>query len=100
MQNNNRNSGANRGTGNRGQKFQPDNAQINDLLHQVSQKLNTDPNQLRNSAQSGDPSKLLSSLNPQDAQKLQKVLSDKDATEKLLATPQAQALLKKLLEGK
>ena len=41
--------------------------------------------------------KILSQLNPSQASKLQAVLSDRQATKQMLATPQAQALLKKLL---
>ena len=41
--------------------------------------------------------KILSQLNPSQVSRLQTVLSDKQATRQILATPQAQALLKKLL---
>lgn len=73
---------------------------LDQLVQQISQKMGTDPNKLRTSAQKGDVSQVLSGLSQEDAQKVQKILSDKNAQEKLLATPQAQMLLKKLLEGK
>ena len=73
---------------------------LDQLVQQISQKMGTDPNKLRASAQNGDVSQVLSGLSQEDAQKVQKILSDKNAQEKLLATPQAQMLLKKLLEGK
>lgn len=73
---------------------------LDQLVQQISQKMGTDPDKLRTSAQKGDVSQVLSGLSQEDAQKVQKILSDKDAQEKLLATPQAQMLLKKLLEGK
>lgn len=76
------------------------NQKLEELLRQLSQKMGTEPDKLRSSAQKGDVSQVVSGLRPEDAQKVQKVLSDKDAQEKLLATPQAQMLLKKLLEGK
>lgn len=43
---------------------------------------------------------LLGSLKPSDTAKLQQVLSDKEATKKMLSSPQAQMLLKKLMEDK
>ena len=73
---------------------------LNGLLSQLSQKLGPSPEQLKNAAQSGDTSKLLNQLKPDDAQRLEQILSDKKATEKLLSSPQAQALMKILQEGK
>ncbi len=40
---------------------------------------------------------MLSKLSPQDQEKLHKLLADKEATDKLLATPQAQALMRQLM---
>lgn len=51
--------------------------------------------EVKNAAQSGDLGKVLSKLTPQQAQQLKKVLSDEDAAKKLLATPQAQELIKR-----
>lgn len=42
---------------------------------------------------------MLSRLSPQDQEKLHRLLADKEATDRLLATPQAQALLKQLMGG-
>ncbi len=39
---------------------------------------------------------LLKSLSPADTEKVTKILNDKDATNRMLSTPQAQELLKKL----
>lgn len=74
------------------------NNQLDELLKTVSEKLGADSEKLRSSAQKGDLAQTLQNMKPEDAQRLQKILSDKNATEKLLATPQAQALLKKLME--
>ena len=76
------------------------NEPVEQLVQQISQKMGANPDKLRASAQKGDVSQVLSGLSPEDAQKVQKILADKNAQEKLLATPQAQMLLKKLLEGK
>ncbi len=40
--------------------------------------------------------KLLKSLSPADEQQLQKILADKDAQKKMLSTPEARELMKKL----
>lgn len=44
-----------------------------------------------------DVNKLFGSLSPEQQKKVQNILSDKTQTEKILQTPQAQALLKKLM---
>ena len=79
---------------------QNNNQQLEQLLKMASSRLGTDPAQLKNAAQNNNLGAMLGNMNPADAQKLQKVLSDKDAANKLLSTPQAQQLLKKILEGK
>lgn len=76
------------------QNKNPNSQKMDQLLRQLSQKLGTNPDQLRSSAQKGDVSQVISGLKPEDAQKVQKILNDKSAQEKLLATPQAQELLK------
>ena len=39
---------------------------------------------------------LMNSLSPEDEKQLQAILQDKDAQKKMLSTPQAQELMKKL----
>lgn len=43
---------------------------------------------------------LFNSLSPEQQKKVESILSDKSQTEKILQTPQAQAILKKLLGEK
>lgn len=43
---------------------------------------------------------LMQQLKPDQSKRLQELLSDKNAMERMLSTPQAQALLKKFTEGK
>ncbi len=73
---------------------------INNLLNSVSQKLGKSSEEVKRAAENKDISSLLSKMDSKDAQKIQKVLSDKSATEKILSSPQAQALIKKLLGDK
>ncbi len=44
--------------------------------------------------------KLFNSLSPEQRKKVEQILSDKSQTEKILSSPQAQALMKKLTEEK
>lgn len=78
----------------------PDPNKLQEMLNQAAQQLGTDPNKLQQSSQKGTVDQLLKQLKPQDAQNLQKILSDKEATARVLNSPQAQALMKKLFEGK
>lgn len=78
----------------------PDPNQLREMMNQAAQQLGADPNKLQQSTQNGAVDQLLRQLKPQDAQNLQKVLADKEATARVLNSPQAQALMKKLFEGK
>lgn len=74
--------------------------QIQDILNSLSKRLGENPDKLKANIQSGDMSKMLNNIDKKQADKIQEVLSDKEKTEKLLSTPQAQALLKKLMGDK
>ena len=75
------------------------NENLNNLINQASKHLGVDPSKLKESAKSGNVSDVLKNLDPKDAKKIQNVVSDKNAANKLLSTPQAKALLKKILGG-
>ncbi len=75
----------------------PNQNELNKLLQTAAERLGTDPQSLKQKAESGELSQLLSQLSPSDSQKMQQVLSDPQAANKLLSTPQAQALLKKFM---
>lgn len=74
--------------------------QIQDILNSLSKKLGENPDTLKKNAQNGDISKILNQMDSKQAQKVQNILNDKEQTEKILKTPQAQALLKKLMGDK
>ncbi len=74
--------------------------QIQDLINSLSKRLGENPDKLKANAQQGDISKILNKMDSNQAQKIQEILNDREATEKLLKTPQAQALLKKLMGDK
>ena len=75
----------------------PNQNQLEALLRQAARQLDTDPEKLKNAAQSGQLDSLIGGMNAGDAAKFRQVLSDKDAANKLLSTPQAQKLLEILL---
>lgn len=74
--------------------------QIQNILNSLSQRLGESPDKLKANMQNGDMSKMLNNMDKKQAEKVQEILSDKEKTEKLLSTPQAQALLKKLMGDK
>ena len=76
------------------------NEKVENLLNKVSQYLGKNSNEVKKAAQSGDMAKALNSLSPEDSEKIQKVLTDKNLAAKLLATPQAQKMIKDLLGEK
>ena len=55
--------------------------------------------QLESAAKSGSLAQFLGKLSPSQGAMLQHFLNDKEAAEKLLSSPQAQALIKKLNGG-
>ena len=76
------------------------NTNFENLLKSVSDKLGKSPEELKKASETGNIENLLGNLRPNDAQKIQKILSDKNAANKILSTPQAQSLIKKLLGDK
>ena len=72
---------------------------LEELLKKTSEKMGINKESLKNSPQN-QAANLLKKLDPQNAKKVEQILSDKAATEKLLSTPKAQRLLKKLLGEK
>ena len=68
------------------------------LLQYASRKLNTTPVQLAEALQKGGLENLAGHLSPENAAKLQGMIGDKSRAQQILNSPQAQALMKKLLE--
>lgn len=67
---------------------------MNEILAQLSGRLNISPEQLENAAKGGDVKKLLKNADSAQAKQIESVLSDPEQTKRLLESPQAQALLK------
>ena len=77
-----------------------DKQKLNNLLQTVSQKLGVPPEQLRQDLQTGKFDTALQNMSAEDSSKLQQALKNPQMVEKLMSTPQAQALYKKLTGGK
>ena len=68
---------------------------MNELIGQLSKKLNMSPEGVKRAAGSGDYESLLQNTDC-DTSQVREVLSDPEKTRQLLNSPQAQALLKML----
>ncbi len=77
------------------------NAQnLNGLLQVVSKKLGMKPEQLQKELEEGKFDNAIKSMNPSEAAKFQQAVKNPQMVEKLMSSPQAQALYKKLTGGK
>ncbi|MBQ8539427.1 MAG: hypothetical protein IJ433_07225 [Ruminococcus sp.] len=73
------------------------NEQINSLIEQLSQRLNADSGDVKAALQKGNLDKVLMNMDQKQAQKIGQILNDPEQSKKILSTPQAQALIKKLM---
>ncbi|WP_124100526.1 hypothetical protein [Ruminococcus sp. Marseille-P6503] len=78
---------------------QPNPKGLQALLNIASQKLGTSPEVLQRQLQDGTFEKALSTMPGSEAAKLRQALSNPKTAEKILSTPQAQAIYKKLNQG-
>ena len=65
------------------------------LLAMLAKRLNTDPQTLQNAIRNGQTEPLLSALAPQEAAKIRPFLTNPNEAARIIATPQAQALIRK-----
>ncbi len=69
------------------------------LINLVSKKMGTSSDSLKKDLQSGNINNLTKGMNNNDVQKLKEALSNKELTQKIMSSPEAQELMKKL-QGK
>lgn len=69
---------------------------LENLLKKASESMGINPENLKNNGNT-NINNVLNKLPQNQASKVKEILSDKEATKKLLSTPKAQQLLKKLL---
>ncbi len=70
------------------------------LLNLASKKFGTTPDELKKNLQNGDIGQVIQGMSKEDSQKLQEALNNKKLTEKILGSPEAQELMKKLSDKK
>lgn len=73
------------------------NSEINNLLNGLSGRLNTTPEQLKANLEKGNLDSVVSKMSSGQAKRLQKILDNPQQSEKILNSPQAQAIIKKLM---
>ena len=73
------------------------NSEINNLLNGLSERLNTTPQQLKANLEKGNLDSVVSKMSSGQAKRLQKILDNPEQSEKILNSPQARAIIKKLM---
>lgn len=76
------------------------NISFDEMLKRMSGSLNTTPQSLENAARSGTLGDILKGVDKKKLDKLQKVLNNREETEKILNSPQARELMKRLKKDK
>ena len=66
------------------------------LINMVSKKMGASPDDLKKNLQSGDINNITKSMSSDDAEKLKQALSNKELTQKIMSSPEAQEIMKKL----
>lgn len=77
-----------------------DPSKANELLNIVSKKLNIPADELKKQLEAGKFDTALNNMNKNDAAKFNQIMKNPKMIEKLISTPQAQALYKKMTGGK
>ena len=69
---------------------------LNGLLEVVSKKIGVSPEKLKSDLEAGKFDSAISAMNKSDAAKFQQAVKNPKMVEKLMSTPQAKAIYKKL----
>ena len=77
-----------------------DPKKISGLLNAVSKKIGVPPEKLRTELEEGKFDSALSAMNSNDAAKFRQAVNNPKLVERMMSTPQAKALYKKLSGGK
>ena len=74
-----------------------DKEQIDKLIKKLSERMGTPESDIRGAVQSSNYSKLLSKMDPAQARKIEDILSDENSAKAFLGSPQAKAIIKRLM---
>lgn len=73
------------------------NQHLNDIFRKAANQIGSSPDQLQRAAQTNPKlADALKNLSSEDINKINAIINDKEATARILATPQAQEILKRL----
>ncbi len=81
-------------------QFDKNDKNTQNVINDVASKIGSDKKTIEDALESGEIQKIVGKLNPNQLNKIQSILNDNEAAQKLLNTPQAQALIKKLNKNK
>lgn len=74
-----------------------DQEQINRLIHRLSERTGTPESEIRSALDGSNYRSLLSRLDPAQAKQAQQLLSDEQSAMQFLNSPQAKAIIKRLM---
>lgn len=74
-----------------------DKEQIAKLIEKLSERMGTPVNEIQSAVENSNYSKLLSRMEPTQAAKIEEMLSDEAAAKQFLNSPQAKAIIKRLM---
>ena len=86
--------------GNNKSKQQYHSNDVSSLIGKASQTIGTSPQQLKQQIDNGKLDNIVSKLSPQQAKNFQDIINDPEKAKKLMETPQAKMLMKKLFNSK
>ena len=74
------------------------NSNMEKMIQLASSKLGVSPEKLKSTLESGNVEDMLGSMRKEDADKLKKLIKDPTARDKLLSSPEAAKIIKKMQE--
>ena len=74
-----------------------DNEQINQIIKRLSERMGTPESEIKNAVNSSNYGKLLTKLPEDKARQMEEILSDEDKAREFLNTPQAKAIIKRIM---
>ncbi|MBR1533600.1 MAG: hypothetical protein IJ639_04505 [Ruminococcus sp.] len=74
-----------------------DKEQIDQLIKKLSERMGTPESEIKSAVQNSNYSKLLDKMNPDQAAQINRMLSDEQAAKQFLSSPQAKAIIKRLM---
>lgn len=74
-----------------------DKEQIQKLIQKLSERTGTSESEIQTAVENSSYSKLLSKMDPTQAQQIETMLNDEKAAQQFLNSPQAKAIIKRLM---